>query len=104
MVKEWRWARAQTPCFFWGLCVPGSKAEAKGPASVSSAGVWLPSPYPQHTPGSLHENVNEKKCGSREGGEKRRGKEVWGFVMVKGKAHLDSCDPHCLSPALQRKG
>lgn len=68
----------------WGLCVPGSKAEAKGPTSVSSARTWHPAFHTQHTPGSLHANGEGKMCGSREGGQGRgAGNEAWGCGSVK---------------------
>lgn len=90
----------------WGLCVPGSKAEAKSPTLVSSAGTWHSAFYIQHTPGSLHANGEGKMCGSREGGERRGKGSRPGAVgwLRSGKAQVDLSSPHCSSSGPAEEG
>lgn len=106
-VKGWRGARSQRLLFFWGLCVPGSKAEARGPTSFSLARTWHPASHSQHMPGSLHADREGKMYGSRDRGEKSRGRGnvAWGCEMVNnGKAQVDLPELPCSSSGPAEEG
>lgn len=89
----------------WGLCVPGSKAEAKGPPSVSSAGTWHSAFYTQHIQG-LCMQVEKGRVWERGGGEgKGKGTRPRAVGRLRsGRAPVDLSSPHCSSSGPAEEG
>lgn len=106
-MKGWRGARSQRLLFPWGLCVPGSKVEARGPTSVSATELGILPAIPNTLQGLCMQMEKGRGVGAgREGGRGEENREgVWGCGWLRnGKAQVDSWTPTALFLVLQRKG